>query len=313
VLPPGVPQYFVTLRGRKPQGSDLLYRPAILGSARIRFFDKTAGVDLTEDKAFTTALSDAPVPVDWDSASDAGIRDSDLEKSPAEGARYESIPPVASKPASYDAWSKAFLDWLVRTEKRGILRSPSTGEVSRPDESERDFRIRLQQAGREQRDSGKEILEKKYAPKIAALNDRIRRAQQSVDRESGQVQAQTLQTAISVGATILGSLFGRKTFSAGTIGRATTAVRGVERTVKESQDVGRAKESVEALQAQLAELETALQEELRAQEAKSDPLTETLATVTIRPARKDVAVRLIALVWEPHWRDAGGALTPASS
>ena len=304
-------QFFITVRGREPQGSELCYRPAIVGSARIRFYDKSTEVDLTEDKVYTVEPTDAPVPVDWDGASEAHINDSDLERVPSEGARFEALPAAASNPASYDAWSRGFVEWLVRSEKHDLLRSTAAGTVSRPEESERDFRIRLQDAGRERRDGGKELLQKKYAPKLASLTERVRRAEQSVERESEQVKAQGIQTAISFGATLLGSFLGRKSIGVGTIGRATTAVRGVGRTMKESQDVGRAQETVESLKAQLAELEAAFQEELQAREAKSDPLTEPLATVTIRPARKDVAVRLVALVWEPHWRDADGTLTPA--
>ena len=45
-----------------------------------------------------------------------------------------------------------------------MLRSPSTGETSRPDESERDFRARLQQASRESRDRALDALRRKYAP-----------------------------------------------------------------------------------------------------------------------------------------------------
>ena len=95
-------------------------------------------------------------------------------------------------------------------------------------------------------------MRQKYAAKIAALDEKLRRAQQAVDRESEQASAQKIQTAVSFGATVLGALLGRKAISATTLGRATTAARGVGRTMKESQDIARAKESVEAVEAQKA-------------------------------------------------------------
>ena len=45
--------------------------------------------------------------------------------------------------------------------------------------------------------------------------------------------------------------------TASTLGHATTAVRGAGRVLKERQDVGRAQETVEALQQQLADLDEA--------------------------------------------------------
>ena len=56
-------------------------------------------------------------------------------------------------------------------------------------------------------------------------------------RESEQSSQQKLQAAVSIGATLVGALFGRKAISVGTLGRATTAARGMSRTMKEAGDV----------------------------------------------------------------------------
>ena len=59
------------------------------------------------------------------------------------------LPAGAGKAKSYEDWNKDFAGWLFRTQKVDLLKSPSTKEVSKPGESERDFRVRLQQSGRE--------------------------------------------------------------------------------------------------------------------------------------------------------------------
>ena len=115
--------------------------------------------------------------------------------------------------------------------------------------------------------------------------------------------------AISLGATILNAVLGRKTVSVGSIGRATTAARGAGRVLKEREDVARAEETVAAVQQALAALETELQAELTALETKGEP--ERLESAAIRPKKTDVRVRLCALAWMPYWRDPAGALTPA--
>ena len=60
-----------------------------------------------------------------------------------------------------------------------------------------------------------------------------------------------------------GALLGRKAVSASTLGRATTAARGMRRVGKESEDVTRATDNVNALKTQLADLEAAMQEDVR--------------------------------------------------
>jgi hypothetical protein len=172
-------------------------------------------------------------------------------------------------------------------------------------------RARARSQSREQRDSQIENLRNSYGPRIAALQERIRRAEQAVARESSQASQAKLQTAISFGTTLLGAFLGRKAVSVAALGRATTAVRGVGRSVKEQQDVGRAAESVEALQAQLAELETQLQSETQTLEGKIDAQTEQLEIVTIKPKKTNISIQLVALAWAPHWRDESGVITSA--
>ena len=132
-----------------------------------------------------------------------------------------------------------------------------------------------------------------------------------MERESGQATQQGLQVAISLGATVLGALLGRKAVSATTLGRATTAARGAGRTMKEAQDVSRARETVESLQQALTDLETELKAETGAVAAKSDPGQAPLETLALKPAKQNITVRLVTLAWAPHRRDSQGALVPA--
>ena len=196
-----------------------------------------------------------------------------------------------------DSWSRQFVAAILARESVEILRSPSNGETSRPDETEREFRARLQQASREARDRALETLRRKYAPRQAALDEKLRRAQQAVDRESQQASGQRLQAAISVGATLMGALLGRKAISAGTIGRATTAARGVGRSMKESDDISRAQETVQAIETQRQALEDELKAETATLEAAGDPATETFERIVVKPKRANVVVKLVGLMW----------------
>ncbi len=188
--------------------------------------------------------------------------------------------------------------------------SPSLKEVSRPGETETEFRIRLQQVAREHRDELVGQLREKYASKIATLQERLRRAQQAVDKQAEQAKQAKFQTALSFGSTILGAFTGRKVGSS-TISRASTAFRGVSRSIDESKDVSRASDTVEAIQQQLAGLQAEFNDETAALQEKIDPATETLGTVVVKPNKSDILVQLVSLVWMPHWQDAQGSITPA--
>jgi hypothetical protein len=122
-----------------------------------------------------------------------------------------------------------------------------------------------------------------------------------------------MQTAISVGTTLLGAFLGggRSPINAGTIGRATTAARGASRIMKEAQDVGRAQDTVAAVQQRLQDLETDFKSESDMLATKNDPLTEGLDHISIRPAKKDILVRLVTLAWLPNWQSPDGTIKAA--
>jgi len=294
VLPPDVPQLFVPARGA---AEGIAYRPAVLGIAEVHFADAKSGVAATLPVARVAGISDPP---DWAAAEDAGFEVADCSPDPEKGAGFEALPPAAGKAKSYESWGRDLATWIYRERSLELRKSPSAGVVSKPGESEADFRSRLGQDARERRDAAADALRQKYAPRLAALQERLRRARQTVAREKQEATQAGLQTAISVGATVLGALFGRKTVSATTIGKATTAARGAGRTMKQAGDVGRAEESAGAVEQQIHDLDAELQQELAAAAAATDPATEKLEIVTLRPKKTDITVRRVALVWLPH-------------
>jgi hypothetical protein len=156
-----------------------------------------------------------------------------------------------------------------------------------------------------------ENLRKKYAPKIAALEERRRRAEQARDREAEQAKSQKVQTAISFGATLLSSFLGRKSLSFSTLGRATTAARGVSRSMKETEDVSRAEDNIETIERQLADLNAEFKAETDLLEQSTNPQTEVLETVTLKPTKTNIAVKLLTLAWVPYWQGPNGSAIPA--
>jgi hypothetical protein len=311
VLPPDVAQFFVPVAAPQPAGATLCYGPMVVGVASVGFSDSKLGVNATRTVTVLAEIDSRLASADWGAGVTLDVAARNLGVGPQEGARFLDLPPAASRAKSYETWGKALKSWLGQTQSLGVLRSRNTGAVSAPGESERDFRVRLQTVARERRDQAVEKLRAKYAPKVAAIDEKIRRAQQAVDREAAQASQQKLQTAVSMGATVLGALFGRKAISASTLGKATTAARGMGRTMKESQDIERARESLAAAQQQKADLEAQVHAEVQQLGGALDPASEPLDPVSLKPKRTELTIQLVALAWTPFWQDAEGRLTPA--
>ncbi len=311
LVPPEIQQYFVPSRGVPGAGQSLVYLPMVYGMAEVQIRDPKKGVDTMLAVSAMCVITDDPIPVNWDAAMKTDLAANDLEKEPEPSPAFIELQPVAAKPRSYDAWGKDFAAWIYRTESVTIFESSSSGLTSSPGESERDFRVRLQQGNRESRDLAVEALRKKYASKMTTLEERLRRAQQAHQVQSEQAAAAKMQTAISFGTTLLSGLFGRKAFGVGTVGRAAGAAKGVSRSMKESADVARSSETIEAVTQQLQELQAALESEITELTEKSDPSTEPLNSISIKPKKKDITTKLVCLVWVPHLVTDGNPPEPA--
>jgi hypothetical protein len=311
VLSPDVPQTFLPVRNQGPKGATLTYQPRLVGAAKIHFSDPKVNVEYDDVMTLIADFPDGVVAVDWDAAVALDVGEDELESEPADAACFSSPPSAATKGKSYDAWKKSLTDCLYRSRRLDVFYSTDLDRYSAPGESERDFRVRLQHVAREKRDAEAAKLREQFGPKVAAMEERIRKAKQAVDRQRAQSRASMWGTVISVGSTIAGAFLGRKRLSATTIGKATTAVRGVGRSVKEEGDVGRAEQSVEALQRQLADLEVRFKEELDALTDKVEPTTMALETKAVKPKKANITIRTVALAWAPYWQSEGGNAVPA--
>jgi hypothetical protein len=76
-------------------------------------------------------------------------------------------------------------------------------------------------------------------------------------------------------------------------------------------DTARAQETAAAVEAQMAELDQALQADIAKIESAFDPGSETLQEILIAPTPAGINPEFFGLVWLPYRRDAQGKAVPA--
>lgn len=307
LLPPEVPEFFLPHRGKSATGSSMLYRPAVIGTARVHFAQSATGVDIWETLTLLAAVNESVTSSIWDDVPIEVDHDPDLEKEPASAeCRFDTLPGELTRPKKFAELTNALKDCLYRTHVLKIWKCPALKQVSKPGEAEGDFRVRLSQAAREARDLKVERLRGKYAPKLALIQERLRKALQKVEKEKAQASQQTTQTVVTVLSSILGAFTGRKLASAANVGRAATAARAAGRIGRENQDVSQAEETVQTLQTQLEELNAQFQAEVDTQQDADKPDSLLLEEIEIKPKKADLNVTRVAVVWTPWSVSAQG-------
>jgi hypothetical protein len=311
-LPPQIPQTFLPIRTVLRNDAPMTYEPTLFAEVRLHFANARAKVSHSLDLRVVTPIVDEAVVVDWQQGETLDISASELEKEPpGESGAFGQLPAEAANAKNFSKWNKRLVRWLYTEQRLTLYKSPALKETSQPGESEGDFRVRLEMAAREERDRQVDKLRKKFAPKVRRLEERIRKAEAVAEREQQQAKQQKMQSAISIGAGLLGAFLGRKVASRTNLRTAGSAFRSMGRSRKEAGDVGRALESLEAYRGQLADLESDFESETEQIEAGVDPRTEELDAVEIRPKKADIDVRHLSLAWAPLWRAPDGSVTPA--
>jgi len=307
VLPAGVQEVFLAA---KPGSGELTYRPRVAATAELHYADKSAGVDAWTRSAWLAPFADGDGTPAWTDATALASLDAALADGPVDGAAFAELPAAALAAKNYAEWGKALAARLYQDGAVELLACRSLKLTSNPGESEGDFRTRLAQALREHRDAAVTKLREKHAAKLQSLENRIRTAEQRVEREKSQYSQRKLDTAVSIGTSVLGAIFGGRSVAAT---RAGSAARHAGRVFSERGDIQRAGESLEALAAERDELLKGIEREAAELTASLDHAQVALERVRIAPRKSDIAIGRIAIAWEPWRAGADGFPRPAST
>ncbi|MGB4703669.1 MAG: ATP-binding protein [Candidatus Saccharicenans sp.] len=305
-LPPGIKELCFPVQIRPAVSARLIYRPSVAVLAQVAIYDNRLGISQISDTGHYLELTEEVVGLLWDEARPLSVRLEELEKNPLPEASFESLP--SQSLSLLKAAENEFLNYLTRSYQLTLWKSTTFQTVSRPGESELEFRLRLSQLAREKRDEAVARLRQKYAAKIAALERQYLIAQQRLQKEEAQYKEKVAQSAISMGATILGAILGRRSYQ---VGRATTTARTASRAYYEKLDIKRAQEQLELARARLEEMERQMQQEAEHIASLYDPSKEPLQTLALKPKKKDISIRWAGLLWLPYWQLESGSAEPA--
>lgn len=297
ILPPGVHEVFLAPPRSLPLDADVHYVPAILGRARVRFSQTAVRVDEDREVICMAPASESLGESAWE-AGQRLERPPEIEPAPRPGT-FASLPGLLAGPAAYSRLATSLKNHLARAATLTVWRAPLIDVVSRPDETEAEFRVRIAQRVKEHRDRELERVRDKHAAKLATLADRIERARHKLEREKAEAKNKSLQTYVSIGSAVLGALLGRRAVSSTTIGKAATSMRSASRAARQQADVAHAEESLLTLEEKRLAIEEEIADELDRIRMETTPDGIDLERIDV-PARKTgTSIEEVVLAWVP--------------
>jgi len=279
------------------QGCNLLYVPVALGIGRIHFADRRLNVDATKDFALLAQPPSGGGTPRWEEAQQLDLTSRDLLNRSEPDARFDQLPESINEARELDALKENLIDHLYRNSSLKLLYNSALKTYSKPRESELDFRARLTQSAREKRDLEVDELNRRYETRLRTLQDRLRRAQATATMRQADVEAHKREVMVSVGESVVGMFLGRRSFRG-----ASTALSKYRQKSSAEMQAQEAEENVAALQKDIAQVESELQQETTDITTRWDGSLNAFTEVPVRPNRNDIQVETVALAWAPNWQ-----------
>ncbi len=310
MVPKDIPQRFVEPVERVGSDDRLIYRPVLLGRGRLHFVRATYKVDDWQEKTFLAELRGGELPDEvWDNSRES-IDDFDFSPDAPENAEFADLPEDLQVAKNYKSWQKEFKEFLYRGQELKIWKCDTPKKYSEPNETLGEFKVRLEQDVSEKRDESVEKLRKKYGAKFTTMRDKIRRAEDKIDVEKSQYREKSMSSKWSMGASILGAILGRKTLSATNVRRASSAMNARGRAEKEKDDIARAEDKLEDLQAKFKDMEIEFKEAVDELEEKLSVENLEFEDLTVPPRKSDISIEDYCVCWLPWRVDSNGIAEP---
>jgi hypothetical protein len=176
--------------------------------------------------------------------------------------------------------------------------------MSKPDESEADFRKRLTPNLASQLAAEKIKLEDKYAPKMARLDTQIRTAQTKLNTQRWQFFAR-LGTALWVIIDNIMAAMGKNL-----PGRRRSLDPAIRSMATETGQQSSAKVLLEGAQQEKSHLQQQHDDELKQLETNLSPAGLRIEPCELKPQKGDIEVSDVSLVWLPMRISSAGAAEP---
>jgi hypothetical protein len=221
---------------------------------------------------------------------------------PREGAAFARLPKRATKKPTWTSWQRELKEHVYQKQPLTIYRSKAHKLVGASGETEAAFRARVRQAEVEARDEAIDRLRTRYAKKVDAATEKVRRAEEALGREEADLEERTQTSWVSVGSSILDALFSRKK----TARAAATAATKRAKVARSKEDVERAERELEVRKHDLADIEAELRVELAELPGVPAATEVDVEVVVVHPRKADIDVSPLTVVWTPCVIAGGG-------
>ena len=278
-----IPQYFEIDTSEENN-----FSATVIAKSKVHFYNQRRGIDIQKDLILSIEIPSDLQNLRWEDAYEETV---DFEKFPHNApskAKFQALPQVILEDKGLKKAIRELKEFIYQEQNLELLRCNSPKLESKVEESNSDFKVRLQDMLNDKKEIEIEKLQIRYGKKEKVLTDRLSRAKERVEKETSD----STGSMIDAGIAVIGALFGRT--SPTKIGRAFKKGSDI---LKERGDMSRAEERVVQIHEDIEAVEYELEDKIDELNEKYNADNCKIETFVIKPRRTDIDVENCALVW----------------
>jgi hypothetical protein len=289
------------VRSRQGQKGYLVYEPALVGLAQVRYPHNKSRQTHEEEVAYLLPARGGAGGLVW-SEGQVKLEARDLKRKAEPEAYYDDVPADLGGARSLSAFQKEFEDYLYYNSSMTLWYNPQLKLYSKFGEGDKAFQRRCRQAAQEAHDAEAKKLRAKYERQLDRLEDRLDREERELEKDKIEHDARKQEELISGVESVISLFAGRRSSS-----RLSSASRKRRLTRQARADIEESEQEIEELEQEIDELEQEAKAEMEDLAEKWAGLIDEWQEEEIRPRRADVRINLFALAWLPRWEVVVGS------
>jgi hypothetical protein len=271
----------------------LVYRPALLAQASIRFLQRKYNLDYEMVRTAYVEDPDRRGAVRWENYATTNIDPSLLVETPAPRARFGALEAPLSDAKTMRTLERDFVDWAYRESTVTVRANEALDVFAGPEVSSGEFRQICAEAAREKRDEELDKVGDKFEKKIDSLEAKIAREQRELAEDRDELSQRKMEELGTHAENVL-SLFSKRRRT------LTTSLTKRRMTQKAKADVEESLDAIEDFQEQMKELEEELAEAIEEVKERWGEIANEVEEISVQPYKKDVIVDLFGVAWTPY-------------
>jgi hypothetical protein len=314
-VPSGVDEYFLPTNlslteAMRAAGESLpdaqlngvLYQPALLAAASVRFLDRKYDVDMEIVRAALVRDPDRRGVVRWEDHFYSNFPVKKVERTPAPQARFGTLDAPLNESKQMTALKRDFADWIYRSVTVQARENKTLKVYAGPDDSQAEFVRACAATAREAADAEIEKRGAQFDRRISSLENKISREERELHEDESELSHRRMEEMGTHAENVLGMFSGRRSTR-----RLSSSLRKRRMTEQAKSDVEESVDALEEYQRELKELHAERERAIEEIKDKWGDAVNDVDEVTITPFKKNIFVELFGVAWMPYYLvESGG-------